>query len=109
MFKDGHKFIDALSHFFPKAIRKELRQTVKELNETLSAYISSTILDALIIGVMSFLAMRIFNQPYSYCLRSFAASRILSHMSALLLEQYQQSLSVCLSLHFKLCTWRCRF
>ena len=30
----GHKFIDALSHFFPKAIRKELRQTVKELNET---------------------------------------------------------------------------
>ena len=54
MFKDGHKFIDALSHFFPKAIRKELRQTVKELNETLSAYISSTILDALIIGVMSF-------------------------------------------------------
>lgn len=61
MFKDGHKFIDALSHFFPKAIRKELRQTVKELNETLSAYISSTILDALIIGVMSFLAMRIFD------------------------------------------------
>ncbi|MFS1248872.1 AI-2E family transporter [Enterococcus lactis] len=68
MFKDGHKFIDALSHFFPKAIRKELRQTVKELNETLSAYISSTILDALIIGVMSFLAMRIFNQPYSLLL-----------------------------------------
>ena len=61
------KFIDALSHFFPKAIRKELRQTV-ELNETLSAYISSTILDALIIGVMSFLAMRIFNQPYSLLL-----------------------------------------
>ncbi|HBM5886034.1 TPA: AI-2E family transporter, partial [Enterococcus faecium] len=68
MFKDGHKFIDALSHFFPKAIRKELRQTVKELNETLSAYISSTILDALIIGVMSFLAMRIFDQPYSLLL-----------------------------------------
>ncbi|WP_165005369.1 MULTISPECIES: AI-2E family transporter [unclassified Enterococcus] len=68
MFKDGHKFIDALSKFFPKTIRGELRQTVKELNETLSAYISSTILDALIIGIMSFIAMTIFQQPYSLLL-----------------------------------------
>ncbi|MGM9902873.1 pheromone autoinducer 2 transporter [Enterococcus sp. 10A9_DIV0425] len=68
MFKDGHKFIDALSHFFPQAIRGELRQTVRELNETLSAYISSTIVDAVIIGVMSFIAMTIFQQPYSLLL-----------------------------------------
>ena len=68
MFKDGHKFIDALSPFFPQAIRGELRQTVRELNETLSAYISSTIVDAVIIGVMSFIAMTIFKQPYSLLL-----------------------------------------
>ncbi len=29
MFKDGHKFIDALSKFFPQNIRGELRQTVE--------------------------------------------------------------------------------
>lgn len=71
MFKDGHKFIDALSKFFPQGIRGELRQTVKELNETLSAYISSTIVDAVIIGVMSFVAMVIFKQPYSLLLAVF--------------------------------------
>lgn len=71
MFKDGHKFIDALSNFFPQGIRGELRQTVKELNETLSAYISSTIVDTVIIGVMSFIAMTIFKQPYSLLLAVF--------------------------------------
>ncbi|MBO0482943.1 AI-2E family transporter [Candidatus Enterococcus courvalinii] len=68
MFKDDHKFIDALSHFFPQSIRGELRQTVKELNETLSAYISSTMLDAVIIGVLSFIAMVLINQPYALLL-----------------------------------------
>ncbi|MEY8445441.1 AI-2E family transporter [Enterococcus ratti] len=68
MFKDGHKFMDALSHFFPQSIRKELNKTVRELNATLSAYISSTILDAVLIGVLSFLAMKLFNQPYSLLL-----------------------------------------
>ncbi|MFD2308339.1 AI-2E family transporter [Enterococcus termitis] len=71
MFKDGHKFLDALSHFFPNSIRSELRQTVKEMNQTLSAYISSTVLDALIIGGLSFIAMTIFKQPYSLLLAVF--------------------------------------
>ncbi|MGC6769596.1 AI-2E family transporter [Enterococcus sp. LJL128] len=71
MFKDGHKFLDAASHFFPKSIRKELRETVQEMNQTLSAYISSTILDALIIGVLSFVAMTILNQPYTLLLAVF--------------------------------------
>lgn len=71
MFKDGHKFLDAISQFFPLSIRKELRQTVRELNETLSAYISSTVLDAFIIGILSFIAMTIFKQPYSVLLAIF--------------------------------------
>lgn len=71
MFKDGHKFLDALSLFFPKKIRKELRQTVREMNQTLSAYISSTVLDALIIGSLSFIAMTIFKQPYGLLLAVF--------------------------------------
>ncbi len=71
MFKDGHKFLDAVSQFFPLTIRKELRQTVRELNETLSAYISSMVLDAFIIGILSFLAMTIFKQPYSLLLAIF--------------------------------------
>ncbi|EOL49400.1 AI-2E family transporter [Enterococcus caccae] len=71
MFKDGHKFLDAMSHFFPKSIRSELRQTVRELNQTLSAYISSTVLDALIIGILSFIAMTIFKQPYALLLAVF--------------------------------------
>lgn len=71
MFKDGHKFLDAVSQFFPITIRKELRQTVRELNETLSAYISSTVLDAFIIGILSFIAMTIFKQPYSLLLALF--------------------------------------
>ncbi|MHC5229787.1 AI-2E family transporter [Enterococcus sp. LJL99] len=74
MFKDGHKFLDALSQFFPKNIRKELRQTVREMNQTLSAYISSTVLDALIIGVLSFIAMTIFKQPYGLLLAVFCGA-----------------------------------
>lgn len=68
MFKDGHKFSGALAQFFPQSLRKQLEETVHEMNETLSAYISSTIIDALIIGVLSFIAMTIFNQPYSLLL-----------------------------------------
>lgn len=68
MFKDGHKFMGALSNFFPLSLREELKTTVKEMNDTLSAYISSTIIDALIIGVMSFIAMTIFSQPYALLL-----------------------------------------
>lgn len=68
MFKDGHKFLDALTPFFPSSIRSELRETVREMNTTLSAYISSTVVDALIIGVMSFIAMTLFNQPYALLL-----------------------------------------
>lgn len=71
MFKDGHKFLDAVSNFFPSSIREDLRQTVKEMNETLSAYISSTILGALIIGLLSFVAMLIFQQPYALLLAVF--------------------------------------
>lgn len=71
MFKDGHSFLDAVSKFFPLTIRKELRQTVRELNETLSAYISSTVLDAFIVGILSFLAMMIFKQPYGLLLAIF--------------------------------------
>ena len=71
MFKDGHKFLDAASNFFPGSIRKELRETVKEMNQTLSAYISSTILDALIIGIMSFIALTSLKQPYTLLLAVF--------------------------------------
>lgn len=68
MFKDGHRFMNSLDVFFPQSLRSELRATVKDLNNTLSAYISSTMLDAVIIGVMSFIAMTIFKQPYSLLL-----------------------------------------
>lgn len=71
MFKDGHKFPNALSKFFPSSVRKELRETVTEMNDTLAAYISSTFLDALIIGVMSFIAMTVFKQPYALLLAVF--------------------------------------
>lgn len=71
MFKDGHKFLDALSKFFPHSVRNELRETVQEMNETLAAYISSTFLDALIAGVLSFIAMTIFHQPYALLLAVF--------------------------------------
>lgn len=68
MFKDGHRFMNSLDVFFPHNLRSELRATVKDLNNTLSAYISSTMLDTVIIGVMSFIAMTIFKQPYSLLL-----------------------------------------
>ena len=35
MFKDGHKFLDAVSQFFPITIRKELRQTVRGMKHFL--------------------------------------------------------------------------
>ncbi|MHC5373338.1 AI-2E family transporter [Enterococcus sp. LJL120] len=68
MFKDGDKFSGALGKFFPASIRSELQETVREMNDTLSAYISSTMIDAVIIGVMSFVAMTLLNQPYALLL-----------------------------------------
>lgn len=71
MFKDGHKFLGALSQFFPQGIRKELAQTVREMNQTLSTYISSTILDAIIIGVLTFISLTILGQPSALLLAVF--------------------------------------
>ncbi len=100
MFKDGHKFLDAVSQFFPLTIRKELRQTVREFDETLSAYISSTVLDAFIIGILSFIAMTIFSNHIVCCWLFFAGLQILFLTWDLLSEQYLRLLSDYL---FRLC------
>lgn len=71
MFKDGDHFLKALSVFFPKKIKSELEIVCREIDEVLSAYITSTILDALLIGILSFALFTILGQPYALLLGVF--------------------------------------
>ncbi|AIS59330.1 Transport of quorum-sensing signal protein [Listeria ivanovii subsp. londoniensis] len=65
MFKDGHKFIESSGKFFPAAIRAEAKQIIKEMNKTISTYISSQAIDCLVVGLFTFIGYLIIGQPYA--------------------------------------------
>lgn len=65
MFKDGHKFVESSGNFFPAAIREEAKQIIKEMNKTISTYISSQAIDCLVVGLFTFVGYLIIGQPYA--------------------------------------------
>ncbi|PZF90920.1 AI-2E family transporter [Listeria ivanovii] len=65
MFKDGHKFVESSGKFFPAAIRTEAKQIIKEMNKTISTYISSQAIDCLVVGLFTFIGYLIIGQPYA--------------------------------------------
>ncbi|WP_099223360.1 AI-2E family transporter [Listeria costaricensis] len=65
MFKDGNKFIDSVEKFFPTFIREDAKKIIREMNKTLSTYISSQVLDCLFIGIITFIGYLIIGQPYA--------------------------------------------
>ncbi|EFS00758.1 AI-2E family transporter [Listeria seeligeri] len=65
MFKDGHKFVESSGKFFPAAIRTEAKQIIKEMNKTISTYISSQAIDCIVVGMFTFVGYLIIGQPYA--------------------------------------------
>ncbi|MEW9051116.1 MAG: AI-2E family transporter [Neobacillus sp.] len=65
MFKDGHKFPEAISKFLPSAYRQEGLSILKETGETLSAYIQGQVTVALAVGTLAFIGYLIIDLPFA--------------------------------------------
>ncbi|MGG2065472.1 AI-2E family transporter [Bacillus sp. S14(2024)] len=73
MFKDGHKFPGAAVRFLPESYHEEGRRVLKEMNETLAAYIQGQALVCLFVGAFTFVGYLIIGMPYAFILGVVAA------------------------------------
>lgn len=73
MFKDGHKFPGAAVRFLPEAYHEEGRHVLKEMNETLAAYIQGQSMVCLFVGAFTFVGYLIIGMPYAFVLGVVAA------------------------------------
>jgi predicted PurR-regulated permease PerM len=65
MFKDGHRFPQAVSKFIPKDYRDEGLKILKETGETLSAYIQGQVTVASAVGILAFIGYLIIDLRYA--------------------------------------------
>ncbi|MCM3125961.1 MULTISPECIES: AI-2E family transporter [Bacillaceae] len=65
MFKDGHRFPQAVSKFIPKEYRDEGLKILKETGETLSAYIQGQVTVASAVGILAFIGYMIIDLRYA--------------------------------------------
>ncbi|MCL6571637.1 MAG: AI-2E family transporter [Bacillus sp. (in: Bacteria)] len=65
MFKDGHKFPEALTKFLPVSYRSAGLTMLKETGETLSAYIQGQVLVSLAVGTLAFIGYLIIDLPFA--------------------------------------------
>ncbi|UFU01217.1 AI-2E family transporter [Radiobacillus kanasensis] len=68
MFKDGHKFPNAVSKFIPEEYRKEGLTILKETSSTLSAYLQGQVTVGLFVGFISLIGYLIIDLPYAFVL-----------------------------------------
>jgi len=64
-FKDGSKFPEALSKFFPASYRKEGLRIIKDTSETIAAYIQGQVIVALFVGTLSLIGYLIIGLDYA--------------------------------------------
>jgi predicted PurR-regulated permease PerM len=65
MFKDGHRFPQAVSRFIPADYRDEGLKILKETGETLSAYIQGQVLVASMVGILAFIGYLVIDLRYA--------------------------------------------
>ncbi|MDQ0414791.1 AI-2E family transporter [Mesobacillus stamsii] len=65
MFKDGHRFPQAVSKLIPKEYREEGLKILKETGETLSAYIQGQVTVASVVGILAFIGYMIIDLRYA--------------------------------------------
>lgn len=68
MLKDGNKFPEAISKFFPVNFRNEGMIILKETGETISTYIHGQVAVALSVGTMVFIGYLIIKMPFALVL-----------------------------------------
>ncbi|MFD4704614.1 AI-2E family transporter [Gottfriedia sp. NPDC058432] len=59
MFKDGHKFPEAMSRFLPQSLRKEAIHIANETSETLASYIQGQTIVCIFVGIGTFIGYSI--------------------------------------------------
>ena len=64
-FKDGAKFPDALSKFFPSSYRKEGVKIIKDTSATLASYIQGQVIVALFVGTLALIGYLIIGLDYA--------------------------------------------
>ena len=65
MFKDGHRFPQAVSRFIPADYRDEGLKILKETGETLSAYIQGQVMVASMVGILAFIGYLLIDLRYA--------------------------------------------
>ncbi|WP_255294178.1 AI-2E family transporter, partial [Bacillus toyonensis] len=73
MFKDGHAFPKKIISVLPKSYHEEGLYIIKEMNETLSAYIQGQVLVCLFVGVFTFTGYSLVGLPCAFVLGIIAA------------------------------------
>jgi predicted PurR-regulated permease PerM len=63
--KDGSKFPEALSKFFPASYRKEGLHIIKDTSETIAAYIQGQVIVALFVGTLALIGYLIIGLDYA--------------------------------------------
>lgn len=64
-FKDGERFPEALSKFFPASYRKEGLKIIKDTSTTLAAYIQGQVIVALFVGTLALIGYLIIGLDYA--------------------------------------------
>lgn len=73
MFKDGHKFPQAVAKFLPQTYREEGLTLLKETGSTLSTYIQGQVTVGLFVGILSLIGYLIIDLPYALVLAIIVA------------------------------------
>lgn len=68
MFKDGHKFPHAASKFFPSSYRTDAVKIIRDMGNTISAFIQGQMTVALFVGTLSFIGFLLIQLPYALVL-----------------------------------------
>jgi len=85
MFKDGDRFPQAITRFFPTTYRDEALTILKETGDTLSAYIQGQVTVALAVGTLSFIGYLIIDLPFALVMALIVAvTNIIPYVGPLL-------------------------
>lgn len=71
MLKDGHRFADSVTVFFPKSKKDDILKILKEMDKTIAAYIQGQMLVSVIVGLLLYIGYLIIDLNYSLVLALF--------------------------------------
>lgn len=71
MLKDSHRFAPSVAKLFPSSKKKNILETLKDMDKTIAAYIQGQMLVSLIVGILLYVGYLIIDLNYSMVLAVF--------------------------------------